>query len=116
MKEKLTGDTIRQIFSKNLKRLRALQNVSQINLAAQTGLTHNFIADIENCKKWVSPMTLEKLAIALKVEPYQFFLSEMHSKNMPDAFFTVYLDDFSDSLQKMVHELKNHYIQDTEDD
>jgi transcriptional regulator with XRE-family HTH domain len=115
MEEDFTGDTIRQIFSRNLKRLRSLQNISQLRLADQTGLTHNFIADIENCKKWVSPMTLEKLSAALNVEPYQFFLSEIHSRNMPDAFFTVYLDDFSDTLQKMVHELKNHYIQDMEE-
>ncbi|MDR1901585.1 MAG: helix-turn-helix domain-containing protein [Treponema sp.] len=115
MEEKFTGDIIRKIFSRNLKRLRSLQNISQFTLAAQTGLTHNFIADIENCKKWVSPMTIEKLSAALQVEPYQFFLSDMQSKNPPDAFFTVYLDDFSDTLQKMVHELKLRYIEDAEE-
>jgi transcriptional regulator with XRE-family HTH domain len=115
MEKKFTGDAVRQTFSRNLKRIRSMQNISQLNLANETGLTHNFIADIENCKKWVSPMTIEKLAAALKVEPYQFFLSEMHTGNMPDTFFTVYLDEFSDSLQKMVHELKNRYLQDIDD-
>jgi transcriptional regulator with XRE-family HTH domain len=38
-------------------------------LAAEADLTHNFINDIENGKKWVSAETIGKLAIALKVEP-----------------------------------------------
>jgi transcriptional regulator with XRE-family HTH domain len=116
MEEKFTGENIRRTFSRNLKRFRALQNISQFTLADMTGLTHNFINDIENCKKWVSPQTLEKLSAALKVEPYQLLLSNNHSDDPQDPFFTVYLDDFSDSIQKMVHELKSRYLQDTDEE
>ncbi len=65
---------IYKLISSNIKRLRSLQNISQLGLAINTGLTHNFINDIENCKKGVSVKTLAKLSIAFNVEPYQFFL------------------------------------------
>jgi transcriptional regulator with XRE-family HTH domain len=116
MEEDITGDSIRILLGKNLKRLRLLQNMSQLYLSSRTGLAHNFINDIENGKKWISPKTLAKLTTALKVESYQFFLPEYKSDDPVDNFFTVYLDDFSDSLQKMVGELKSRYLQDRDDD
>lgn len=110
MDERVDGSTVRILFSKNLRRLRTLQNISQLSLANQAGLTHNFINDIENCKKWVSPQTIAKLAMVLKVEAYQFFLPESRENEPSDSFFSVYLDDFSDSLQKMVNDLKKKYL------
>jgi ribosome-binding protein aMBF1 (putative translation factor) len=74
---KMTGGTeIRRVFALNLKRLRELQHISQLQLSSMTGLTHNFINDIEKCRKWVSPESLAKLAAALRVQPFQFFISE----------------------------------------
>jgi transcriptional regulator with XRE-family HTH domain len=97
---------IYKLISSNIKRLRSLQNISQLGLAINTGLTHNFINDIENCKKGVSVKTLAKLSVAFNVEPYQFFLPEnMHNDDM-----MIYVKDFNDSLQKMVAELTQQYI------
>jgi transcriptional regulator with XRE-family HTH domain len=95
-----------KLLSNNMKRLRALKNMSQLNLALSTGLTHNFINDIENCKKGVSAKTLAKLSIALNAEPYQFFLPDGLSNN--EAI--VYVKDFNDSLQKVVGELTQQYL------
>ena len=97
---------VNHLISINVKRLRSLQNISQLNLAVATGLTHNFIHDIENCKKGVSAKTLAKLSVALKVEPFQFFLPEGAS----DSEAALYVKDFNDSLQKFVNELSSHYL------
>jgi transcriptional regulator with XRE-family HTH domain len=102
--------SIRSLFSKNLKRLRAAANISQLTLATEAGLTHNFINDIENGKKWVSAETIAKLAAALKAEPYQFFLSESKWNNQGAEIFSLYLDDFSDTFQKMVGEYRQRYL------
>jgi len=83
-----------------------------LNLATVTGLTHNFINDIENGKKWVSAETIEKLAIALKAEPYQFFISESKWSNQGAEIFSLYLDDFSKSFQKMVNDYRVLYVTD----
>ena len=101
---------IQILFSKNLKRLRAAANISQLALASLSGLTHNFINDIENGKKWVSARTIGKLATALRAEPYQFFISESHWNDQGAGIFSTYLDDFSDSCQKMVKEYRQRYL------
>jgi transcriptional regulator with XRE-family HTH domain len=100
---------IRRLFSSNLRRLRTAANISQLTLANQAELTHNFINDIENGKKWVSAETIGKLATALKVEPYQFFLSETHWNSQGAEIFSTYLDALSDSFAKMVNDYRQRY-------
>jgi transcriptional regulator with XRE-family HTH domain len=97
---------IYRLISSNIKRLRSLQNISQLGLAVSTGLTHNFINDIENCKKGVSAKTLAKLSMALNVEPYQFFLPD----GMSDNNLMIYVKDINDSFQKMVSDLTDQYL------
>ncbi|MDR2374934.1 MAG: helix-turn-helix domain-containing protein [Treponema sp.] len=104
------GQEIRRMLAQNLKRLRELQNVSQLELSAMTGLTHNFINDIENCKKWVSADTLAKLAAALHAQPFQFFLSELTPDEAGGAALGVYREDFVDVFQKVVSDWMNSYL------
>ncbi|MCL2230050.1 MAG: helix-turn-helix domain-containing protein [Treponema sp.] len=103
---KFDENYIHQLISNNLKRFRNLQNVSQLSLADMTGLTHNFIHDIENCKKGVSTKTLARLSNALNVEPYQFFLPD----EIPGSEALVYVKDFNNSLQNFVNDLTQQYI------
>jgi len=110
MKETIKGINIRSLFSRNLKRLRRLANISQVDLALEADLTHNFINDIENGKKWVSAETIGKLSLALKVEPYQFFMAESKWDNQGAVIFSHYLKDFTDSFNKLVNEYKNRYL------
>ena len=112
MKETMKGVNIRSLFSRNLRRLRNIANMSQLSLSVNAGLTHNFINDIENGKKWVSAETIAKLAMALKAEPYQFFISESKWNDQGAEIFSLYLDDFSDSVSKMVKEFRQRYVTD----
>ena len=95
---------VKNLISSNLKRLRSLHNISQLILSQKTGLTHNFINDIENCKKGVSAKTLAKLSAVFNVEPYQFFLPEGSNNDL-----MIYVKDFNDSLQQVVAELTQKY-------
>ncbi|MDR0324147.1 MAG: helix-turn-helix transcriptional regulator [Treponema sp.] len=106
MANKITEQYIYKLISSNIKRHRSLQNISQLSLALSAGLTHNFINDIENCKKGVSAKTLAKLSTALNVEPHQFFLPEDMSNND----LMIYVKDFNDSLQKVVGDLAAQYL------
>ena len=110
MRETMKGINIRYLFAKNLKRLRTSANLSQVNLAAQAGLTHNFINDIENGKKWVSPETIAKLACVLKAEPYQFFLADPKWNNQGAEMFSLYLNEFENSVEKMVKDYRQRYL------
>jgi len=106
MRDDISENYVRLLVSRNLKRLRSMQNMSQLGLAHASGLTHNFINDIENCKKGVSAKTLAKLSVALVVEPHQFFLPE----NMADSRMQAYVSDFNDSLNKIVRDLTSQYL------
>ena len=110
MSESINGINIRSLLSKNLKRLRSIAKLSQVNLAAEADLTHNFINDIESGKKWISAETLEKLSIALKAEPYQFFISESKWNERGAEIFSLYLDDLEDSLSKMINEYRSRFV------
>ena len=105
-KNEISEKYIYKLISSNIKRLRSLHNISQLALAQKTGLTHNFINDIENCKKGMSYKTLSKFSKVFNVEPYQFFLPD----GIPNNEAMIYVKDFNDSLQKMVNDLTQHYL------
>jgi transcriptional regulator with XRE-family HTH domain len=105
-KKEIDEKYVHKLISNNIKRLRSIHNMSQLTLALNTGLTHNFINDIENCKKGVSVKTLAKLSAALNAEPYQFFLPDGTANNE----VMCYVKDFNDSLQKVVSELTQQYL------
>jgi len=116
MKESVQGTNVRYLFSKNLRRLRIGANMSQLALAENAGLTHNFINDIENGKKWVSAETIGKLAFALKAEPYQFFISESKWNTQGVEIFSLYLDDFSKSIAKVTKDYRCRYLAENPED
>ena len=96
---------VRGLISRNLKRIRTSQNKSQLALAQEADLTHNFINDIENCKKGISIKSIATLSVVLGVEPYQFFLPEDSGDGT-----RIYIDDFNTLLQKLVKELSSQYL------
>jgi transcriptional regulator with XRE-family HTH domain len=103
----MAGVEIRRLFGKNLKRIRLHHGLSQFQLSKETGLTPNFINDIEKGDKWLSSESFDKLISALNVAPYCFFISENEGALVANA--DPYLRDFSDSLQKMAHDLQERY-------
>ncbi|MDR2784036.1 MAG: helix-turn-helix domain-containing protein [Treponema sp.] len=103
----MTGAEIRRLLGKNLKRIRLQQGLSQFQLSMETGLTHNFINDIEKGDKWFSSESFGKLISALNIAPHCFFIPESGGNLVANA--DPYLIDFSDSLQKMAHELQQRY-------
>jgi transcriptional regulator with XRE-family HTH domain len=106
----MTDMEIRDLFSRNLRRIRTKQGISQLNLSTMTDLTHTFINDIENCKKWISPDTIARFCNALKVEPFQFFLSDNDLQDNDKKAFSTYVDDLSLIILNSVNEFKSQYL------
>jgi transcriptional regulator with XRE-family HTH domain len=105
----IDGAYIRYLFAKNIKRYRELSKTSQLDLAAASGLAHNFINDIENEKKFVSDETIAKLAKALDVEPYKFFLPAAKLKTQGEDIIA---EDFSESIGVIIKEYCSSYFKD----
>ena len=64
---------LRAILAKNLKVYRKEQKLSQFNLADMIDIAPNYIALIEAGKRFPTDKMLEKIAVALKKEPYELF-------------------------------------------
>jgi len=64
---------IKQDFGKRIKELRKVRGISQEELAFEAGLDRTYINSIENGKRNVSLINIEKLAKALKVNIYDLF-------------------------------------------
>ena len=67
--------TLKQIFIQNLKEFRKKEGLSQMKLAEYCQTAHSYIGEIEAGRKFPSMELIEKIAIMLKIEPYNFFIS-----------------------------------------
>jgi len=67
----MTENELRKILSNNVREYRTRLKLSQIELSKKSGVSINFISEIEYGKKWASPATMLKLAQALKIETYE---------------------------------------------
>ena len=65
---------MRRVLAANLKEHRKTLHLSQEKLAEITGLSWQTINSIECHRTWVSDKTLESLAGALRVEPFQLLV------------------------------------------
>ena len=72
----MTEKDLRAIFSKNIRRFRKYLRLSQADFAEKVNISIPFLSDIENGKKWVSPVTLVKIADALNIETYELLKPE----------------------------------------
>jgi len=94
----MTEAEIRSIFGSNLKRYRNYRKFSQAELAEKLDISIPFLSDVENGRKWFSPVTLVKFASALDIEPYKLFKPE----NAVSPEITTVLTNWSNDIVKAV--------------
>ena len=103
--ETMIGVNIRALLGSNLRKLRKNAQLSQVNLAEKADLAPNFINDIENGRKWISPESLGKLSKALEIEPYKFFISSPIWNNQGMEYLSLFLSD----IDKMSKEYRERF-------
>ena len=64
---------LREVFAKNLRRLRHDQNLSQEELADRADVDRNYIGKLEREENSATIDMLEKLSAVLSVDPVEFF-------------------------------------------
>ena len=69
-------DRVQKALMANMKKIRREAGLSQMKLAELSDLSTSFIAEIEGGKKFPSSASIEKIAKALSLRPYQLFLDE----------------------------------------
>jgi transcriptional regulator with XRE-family HTH domain len=69
-------EPIRKVLAGNIRKYRKNLGYSQEKLAEKAGLSGQTLNDIEGCRRWVSAMTMTKLAKALHIAEYQLLVPE----------------------------------------
>ncbi|MDR1858350.1 MAG: helix-turn-helix transcriptional regulator [Treponema sp.] len=96
----------KSLFSANLARLRKEAGLSQKRIAEHTGLTGNYLYDLENAKKCASFDTIDRLSKALEVEPMQFFVDPDHWEKNKDLYFLTTLERINKNINRMFKKKK----------
>jgi transcriptional regulator with XRE-family HTH domain len=67
---------LKRIFIPNLKSFRKIEKISQMKLAEKCDTDASYIGQIEMGIRFPSMELIEKIARALKIEPYRFFMED----------------------------------------
>ena len=95
----MTEKELHGIFSNNLKELRDRFHWSQVALAKKTGVSVNFINDIEAKKKWASPATMVKIANVFNVQVYELLKPPGLFPDNLNSIIKKYTDDVHKALE-----------------
>jgi transcriptional regulator with XRE-family HTH domain len=77
---------LRKTFSLNMRAWRKKLGFSQEKLAELADVSTQTINDIECCRSWMSDATMVKLAKALEVEVFQFFVPNPRDQDEAGPF------------------------------
>jgi transcriptional regulator with XRE-family HTH domain len=79
MPEKIIG--IKEVLSQNLKINRLKLGLTQEKLAEKANISTHYLAMVELAKKFPSASMLERIAVALEIEPYELFYMPSVAEN-----------------------------------
>ena len=71
---------IRTVLSQNLRNVRKNLRITRVKLAEYAGISVPYLADIERRRAWVSDKTLQSLANALNLEPWELLCDTLENK------------------------------------
>ena len=65
--------SIREVLASNIKGYRRKRGFSQDILAELAGISSQYLATVETCRKFPTPEVLDRLAEALNIETHELF-------------------------------------------
>jgi transcriptional regulator with XRE-family HTH domain len=110
----MTERELRSVLSRNIKRYRHSRSLSQADLAEKLDISVNFLCNIENGNRWISPQTLVKFATALNIEPYELFKpAEALPPDMP-IILNKCIDEAVVAVTQTLNQIRGYYLPQTE--
>jgi transcriptional regulator with XRE-family HTH domain len=111
----MTEQDLRGILSANIKRYRHNRGLSQADLAEKLDISVNFLCNIENSNKWISPQTLVKFAAALNIEPYELFKPEEALPPDTPEILNKSFDEAVEAVTRTLNQVRGYYLSQTGD-
>jgi transcriptional regulator with XRE-family HTH domain len=106
----MTEQDLRGILSANIKRYRRSRDLSQADLAERLDISVNFLSNIENGNKWISPQTLVKFATALNIQPYELFKPEEALPPDMPLILNKCLDEAVVAVTRTLNQIRGYYL------
>ena len=98
---------LRKILSANMKAYRTELGYSQARLAELVNTATNYIAQIENGKRFPTDTMLEKIAFALKKNAYELFSIVHYEKKIQKDWQTQILIDLEQFIRTRISKIKS---------
>ena len=105
----MTENQLRTIVKTNIKRFRSNRKWTQAELAEKLDISINFLSDIENGKKWLSPATMVKVASVLGIEPYELFRPSGTPPFSGTALFSRYNEEVVQAVTVSIEQIFNNF-------
>ena len=111
----MTEQELKTIVRTNIRRYREYRKWTQARLAEELGISVNFLSDIENGKKWISPSSMVKFATVLNIEPFELFKPADAPALEVSALFSKYKDEVVQAVSASLNEIYRYYQAKIED-
>ena len=105
----MTENQLRDIVRTNIKRFRNYRKWTQAELAEKLDISINFLSDIENGKRWISPASMVKFASILNIEPYELFKPADAPLPSISVLFSKYNDEVLQAVSASLKQMYDYY-------
>ena len=95
---------IRDLLAKNMKAYRHALGLSQAKLAEKVDASSHYIGMIETKNKYPSPEMLERIAVALGIDPIAPFSNEIDLSETTKTYRKAALEDIKGILDQVIDE------------
>jgi len=105
----MTEKELRDIVRTNIRRYRSYRKWTQATLAEKLDISINFLSDIENGKRWISPASMVKFASVLNIKPFELFKPPDTLAPGTSVLLTKYNDDVMEAVSSSLKEVYHYY-------
>lgn len=105
----MTETEFRTIVRTNIRRYRDYRKWTQAEFAEKLNISVNFLSDIENGKKWISPASIVKFASILNIEPFELFKPAKALPLSVSSLFAKYNDEVMQAVSVSINHVFSYY-------
>jgi transcriptional regulator with XRE-family HTH domain len=105
----MTENDLRTIVRTNIKRYRGFRQWTQAELAEKLDISVNFLCDVENGKRWISPATMVKIAGVLNIEPFELFKPADAPLSAVSTLFSKYNDEVIEAVSSSLKRVYGYF-------
>jgi transcriptional regulator with XRE-family HTH domain len=98
--------SLRTVLAQNMKAQRRNLGISQAQLAERVKTSANYIAQIEAKMRFPKPEMLERIAVALEIEPPALFAAEIRPLAKAETLIKVHKQILADITKAVSHRIK----------